>query len=189
MEKTYLFILDDSGKRKATFLLGIHGSTLEELQAKADAEYPGDTQLVGYGEEYFNNFAQGMIYVNGEFVPEPPYVPPLEDVQAAKIAELKTIRDNKEVEPIRTDKGLFDYDDKARDRIQAAIIALNAGGHIDWTLADNTNVTVTNLDLENVVRAVAVRSNTLHVIYRQLKEQVMAAETNEEVEAVVWPED
>ena len=189
MEKTYLFILDDSGKRKATFLLGIHGSTLEELQAKADAEYPGDFQLVGYGEEYFNNFAQGMIYVNGEFVPEPPYVPPLEDVQAAKIAELKTIRDNKEVEPIRTDKGLFDYDDKSRDRIQAAIIALNAGGHIDWTLADNTNVTVTNLDLENVVRAVAVRSNTLHVIYRQLKEQVMAAETNEEVEAVVWPED
>ena len=68
MEKTYLFILDDSGKRKATFLLGIHGSALEELQAKADAEYPGDFQLVGYGEEYFNNFAQGMIYVNGEFV-------------------------------------------------------------------------------------------------------------------------
>jgi len=189
MEKTYLFILDDSGKRKATFLKGAHGNTLEELQAKADAEYPGDFQLVGYGEDYFDKFVQGMIYVNGEFVPEPPYVPPLEDVQAAKISELKGIRDAKEVEPIRTDKGLFDYDDKARDRIQAAIIALNAGGHIDWTLADNTNVTVTNLDLENVVRAVAVRSNTLHVIYRQLKEQVMAAETNEEVEAVVWPED
>ena len=83
---------------------------------------------------------------------------------------------------------LFDYDDKARDRIQAAIIALNAGGHIDWTLADNTNVTVTNLDLEDVVRAVAVRSNTLHVTYRQLKEQVMAAETNEEVEAIHWQE-
>ena len=93
------------------------------------------------------------------------------------------------MEPIQTDKGLFDYDDKARDRIQAAIIALNAGGHIDWTLADNTNVTVTNLDLEDVVRAVAVRSNTLHVTYRQLKEQVMAAATNEEVEAIHWPEE
>jgi hypothetical protein len=113
----------------------------------------------------------------------------LNEAKETKISELKTIRDAKEVEPIQTDKGLFDYDDKARDRIQAAIIALNAGGRIDWTLADNTNVTVTNLDLEDVVRSVAVRSNTLHVTYRQLKEQVMAAETNEEVEAIHWPEE
>lgn len=189
MEKTYLFILDDSGKRKATFLKGIHGKTLEDLQAKANAEYPGDTQLVGEGEEYFNEFAQGKIYVNGRFIPEPPYIPPLADVQAAKISELKGIRDAKEVEPIRTEKGLFDYDDKARDRIQAAIIALNGGGQIEWTLADNTNVNVTNLDLEDVIRAVAVRSNTLHVTYRQLKEQVMAAQTNEEVQAITWPEE
>jgi len=120
---------------------------------------------------------------------EDDFKPPLSIVKENKISELKVVRDFKEVEPIQTDKGLFDYDDKARDRIQAAIIALNAGGRIDWTLADNTNVTVTNLDLEDVVRAVAVRSNTLHVTYRQLKEQVMAAETNEEVEAIHWPEE
>ena len=119
---------------------------------------------------------------------EDDFKPPLSIVKENKISELKVVRDFKEGEPSQTDKGLFDYDDKARDRIQAAIIALNAGGRIDWTLTDNTNVTVTNLDLEDVVRAVAVRSNTLHVTYRQLKEQVMAAETNEEVEAIHWPE-
>lgn len=192
MEKTYLFILDDSGKRKATFLQGIHGSTLEELQAKADAEYPGDTQLVGYGEEYFNNFAQGMIYVNGEFVPEPPYVPPLEDVQAAKIAELKTVRDNKEVEPIRTDKGLFDYDDKSRDRLAIARQALtDAGGEgtIMWTTADNQRVAMGVADFANINGAAALRSNSLHVLYNELKEQVNACETVEEVEAIHWPED
>ena len=192
MEKTYLFILDDSGKRKATFLLGIHGSTLEELQAKANAEYPGDTQLVGYGEEYFNNFAQGMIYVNGEFVPEPPYVPPLEDVQAAKISELKGIRDAKEVEPIRTDKGLFDYDDKSRDRLAIARQALtDAGGEgtIMWTTADNQRVAVGVADFANINGAAALRSNSLHVLYNDLKEQVNDCETVEEVEAIHWPEE
>ena len=94
---------------------------------------------------------------------EDDFKPPLSIVKENKISELKVVRDFKEVEPIQ-------------------------GGRIDWTLADNTNVTVTNLDLEDVVRAVAVRSNTLHVTYRQLKEQVMAAETNEEVEAIHWPE-
>ena len=192
MEKTYLFILDDSGKRKATFLLGVHGSTLEELQAKADAEYPGDLQLVGYGEEYFNNFAQGMIYVNGEFVPEPPYVPPLEDVKAAKIAELKTIRDAKEVEPIRTDKGIFDYDDKSRDRLAIARQALtDAGGEITimWTTADNQRVAMGVADFAAINSAAAVRSNSLHVLYNELKEQVNACETVEEVEAIHWPEE
>ena len=192
MEKTYLFILDDSGKRKATFLLGIHGSTLEELQAKADAEYPGDFQLVGYGEEYFNNFAQGMIYVNGEFVPEPPYVPPLEDVQAAKISELKGIRDAKEVEPIRTDKGLFDYDDKSRDRLAIARQALtDAGGEgtIMWTTADNQRVAMGVADFANINGAAALRSNSLHVLYNELKGQVNACETVEEVEAIHWPEE
>lgn len=191
MEKTYLFILDDSGKRKATFLQGVHGSTLEELQAKADAEYPGDFQLVGYGEEYFNNFAQGMIYVNGQFVDPPPYVPPLDDVKAAKISELKSIRDAKEVEPIRTDKGLFDYDDKSRDRLAIARQALtDAGGEgtIMWTTADNQRVAMGVADFANINGAAALRSNSLHVLYNELKEQVNECETAEEVEAIHWPE-
>lgn len=184
----YVFIIDpQTGERKATYLVGVHGS-LEEILQKAADEYPGDSPVEGDDELFNDLVGKNMLYVRGHCVERPPYVPALADVQAAKISELKTIRDAKEVEPIQTEKGLFDYDDKARDRIQAAIIALNAGGHIDWTLADNTNVTVTNLDLEDVVRAVAVRSNTLHVTYRQLKEQVMAAETNEEVEAIHWPE-
>ena len=49
-------------------------------------------------------------------VPPDPEPPTLEEVKAQKIAELKGIRDTKEVESIRTDKGIFDYDDKSRDR-------------------------------------------------------------------------
>ena len=192
MEKTYLFILNDGGRPKATFLKGAHGKTLEELQAKANTEYPGDPQLVGYGEDYFNKFAQGKIYVNGQFVDPPPYVPPLDDVKAVKISELKGIRDAKEVEPIQTEKGIFDYDDKSRDRLAIARQALtDAGGTgtILWTTADNQRVPLGVADFAAINGAAAVRSNALHVLYNELKTQVNECETVEEVAAIVWPED
>ena len=116
------------------------------------------------------------------------HIPTLDEVKAQKISELKDIRDIKEVEPIRTDKGLFDYDEKARDRIKDAMVALKYSDTIEWTLADNTDVSVSQLDLENVILAVASRSNDLHIKYRELKTQVNAAQTVEEVNAIQWTE-
>lgn len=124
--------------------------------------------------------------VNGGYIPKPPYVPTLEEAQNRKIEALKQARDQEEVEPIDVDGALFDYDEKARDRINAAIIALEGGGEIAWTLADNTNKTVTANDLKAVIVAVAIRSNILHVKYRTLKEQVLAATSNEAVDAIEW---
>lgn len=112
---------------------------------------------------------------------------PLENVRAHKIFELKAERDNKEVEPIAYDGHLYDYDSKARDRINAAIIALSLqgdGATIAWTTADNADTVVTANDLRAIVAAVAVRSNLLHVAYRKAKAQVEAAGTAVEVEAV-----
>ena len=191
MNNTYLFILDDEGKRIATFLLGVHGNTVEELHEKAEREYPGAPLLDG-GDDYFNEFAAGKIYVDGQFIDPPPYVPPLEDVKAAKISELKGIRDAKEVEPIQTEKGIFDYDDKSRDRLAIARQALtDAGGTgtIMWTTADNQRVAMGVADFAAINGAAAVRSNSLHVLYNELKEQVNACETVEEVEAIHWPEE
>ena len=111
----------------------------------------------------------------------------LESVKEHKILTLKIQRDNLEVEPITYNGHTFDYDDKARDRINAAIIALSLQGEgatIDWTTADNQDVKVTANDLRMVIAAVAVRSNTLHMAYRKAREQVEAASTAEEVEAV-----
>ena len=100
---------------------------------------------------------------------------------------LKRQRDTAEVEPIEYNGNSFDYDDKARDRINAAITALSLqgeGASIDWTTADNADVKVTANDLRRVIAAVAVRSNALHTAYRTAKAQVEAASTAEEVEAV-----
>ena len=110
----------------------------------------------------------------------------LEQLKADKINELKSIRDAEEVKPIAHNGNLFDFDDKARDRINSAIIALSITGQsIAWTTADNTNVSVTADDLRGVIAAVALRSNKLHNAYRTAKEKVLEATTKEEVEKVV----
>lgn len=115
--------------------------------------------------------------------------PSLDELKAQKLTELKTIRDNEEVKPIECNGNLFDFDDKARDRINSAIIALSITGQsIEWTTADNTNVLVTADDLRGVVANVAVRSNDLHVKYRELKEQVEACKSKEELDEIQWGE-
>ena len=112
---------------------------------------------------------------------------PLENVKQHKIMELKRQRDAAEVEPVKYGGHLYDYDSKARDRIAAAIIALDVqgdGAKISWTTADNEDAVVTAADLRAIVAAVAVRSNLLHVAYRKAKEQVEAAVTADEVRDV-----
>lgn len=113
----------------------------------------------------------------------------IEQLKQDKINEFKNIRDTEEVKPISYNGNLFDFDDKARDRINSAIIALSITGQsIEWTTADNTNVSVTAGDLRGVVANVAMRSNELHVKYRQLKEQVEACTTKEELDEIQWGE-
>ena len=114
---------------------------------------------------------------------------PLDVIKTTKLAELKNIRDTLETEPIEYNGNNFDYDEKARDRINAAIIALDITGQsIEWATSDNTNVTVTADDLRGVVANVVMRSNELHIKYRELKEQVTACTTKEELDKIQWEE-
>ena len=111
----------------------------------------------------------------------------LESVKEHKILTLKIQRDNLEVEPITYQGYSFDYDSKARDRISAAIIALELQGEgatIEWTTADNADTPVTANDLKMIIAAVAVRSNKLHTAFRIAKQIVEAATTAAEADAV-----
>lgn len=112
---------------------------------------------------------------------------PIENIRARKIVELKRQRDSKEVEPVEYGRHLYDYDSQARDRINAAIIALDVqgeGAKISWTTADNEDAEVTAQDLRMIIASVAARSNKLHTAYRAAKAQVEAAGTADEVRAV-----
>ena len=113
---------------------------------------------------------------------------PLEVIKQRKITELKYQRDKAEVEPIIYQGYSFDYDDKARDRISAAIVALEVLGAsvtLIWTTADNKDVKVTASDLRGIIAQVALRSDKLHTAYRKAKEKVETAITKAEVENVV----
>ena len=112
---------------------------------------------------------------------------PIEIIRTRKIIELKRQRDAAEVEPVEYGGHLYDYDSKARDRIAAAIIALDVqgeGAKISWTTADNNDAVVTAQDLRMIIASVAARSNALHTAYRTAKAKVEAAGTAEEVRAV-----
>ncbi|WP_417577268.1 DUF4376 domain-containing protein [Phascolarctobacterium succinatutens] len=112
---------------------------------------------------------------------------PIENVKQRKILMLKRQRDTAEVEPIEYGGHSFDYDDKARDRIAAAIIALDVqgdGAKISWTTANNEDAVVTAQDLRMIIAAVAVRSNALHTAYRAAKAQVEAAQNKDEIDTI-----
>lgn len=112
---------------------------------------------------------------------------PIEYFKNRRIETLKMQRDKAEVEPIEYQGYSFDYDDKARERINAAIIALEVAGvsaALIWTTADNQDVKVTASDLRSIIAQVALRSDKLHTAYRKAKEKVETATTKEEVEAI-----
>lgn len=112
---------------------------------------------------------------------------PIEYFKNRRIETLRMQRDKAEVEPIEYKGYFFDYDEKARDRINAAIIALELQGEgatIEWTTADNEDAVVTAQDLRMIIASVAARSNKLHTAYRAAKAQVEAAVTADEVRAV-----
>lgn len=141
--------------------------------------------------EYPNDDLDGYIALVDAFIKskaDREYVAPtFEEIVAAKLSELKSTRDTLETEPIEYSGNLFDFDEKARDRINAAIIALSLqgeGASIDWTTADNQDVKVTVNDLRMVIAMIAQRSNALHVAYRAAKDKVETATTVAEVDAI-----
>lgn len=111
----------------------------------------------------------------------------IETIKQRKILMLKRQRDNAEVAPIPYNGNTYDYDSKARERIAAAIVALDVqgeGAKISWTTADNEDAVVTAQDLRMIIASVAARSNKLHTAYRTAKAQVEATGSAEEVDVV-----
>lgn len=186
-QNQYLILPDGNGGRRDTKLAVEHSEEqIAELlkQGYVIVNHDDFNKLIGNGNGEYLIADDGVVYPK----PAPTDAELLAAAKPAKIAELKAERDSKEVEPIEYGGNLYDYDDKARERINAAIIALDVQGadaSIDWTTADNADTPVTANDLKMIIAAVAVRSNKLHTAYRVAKEKVEAATTKEEVENVV----
>ena len=183
-------ILPENGQRKDTKLAVEHSEEqIAEMlkQGYVIVNHDDFNKLIGNADGEYLIADDGSVYPK----PAPTDAELLAVAKPAKIAELKAERDSKEVEPITYNGNRYDYDDKARERINAAIIALDvqtaqtkATAVIDWTTADNQDVKVTADDLRMIIASVANRSNALHVAYRAAKDKGEAATTVAEVEAI-----
>ena len=113
-------------------------------------------------------------------------VEPLEHAKLRYISAAKSYRDAQEVAAITYNGNDYDYDAKARERLNIARQALEDLGteSIDWTTADNTDVTLTVADFAAINSVAATRSNALHVAYRGTKEKLEAATNIEELEQI-----
>ena len=183
-------ILPENGNRKDTKLAVEYSEeqiTEYLKQGYVIVNHDDFNKLIGNANGDYLIADDGVVYPK----PAPTDVELLAAAKPAKIAALKAERDSKEVEPITYNGNSYDYDDKARERINAAIIALDvqtvqakATASIDWTTADNQDVKVTADDLRCVIAMVAQRSNALHVAYREAKVKVEQATTVAEVDAI-----
>lgn len=179
-------ILPDNGQRKDTKLAVEYGE--KEIAEFIKSGYVIVNQadfnrLIGNAGREYLVADDGSVYPK----PAPTDAELLASAKVAKIAELKAQRDTAEVEPINYQGYSFDYDSKARERINAAIIALEVAGAsatLTWTTADNRDVKVTASDLRGIIAQVALRSDNFHTAYRKAKAKVEAATTKEEVEAI-----
>lgn len=71
--------------------------------------------------------------------------------------------------PITTSKGAFDVDDVSFQNITIACSSFSAisdpqTNTLTWKLEDNTFVSVTQQDLQDVINAVAIRANHIHTM-------------------------
>lgn len=183
-------ILPEAGQRKDTKLAVEHSEEqIAEMlkQGYVIVNHDDFNKLIGNGDGEYLIADDGSVYPK----PAPTDAELLAVAKPAKIAELKAERDTREVEPITYNGNSYDYDDKARERINAAIIALDvqtaqtkAVASIDWTTADNADVKVTANDLRMVIAMIAQRSNALHVAYRAAKDKVEQAASVAEVDAI-----
>lgn len=114
--------------------------------------------------------------------------PVLDDVKAQKKFELKYERDKREVAVIAYKGKQFDYDDKARERLNIARQALEDNNipSQTWTCADNSITELTVADFKALNTLAAQRSGQLHEQYNKLKFYINTLKTIEAIEAVTF---
>ena len=110
-----------------------------------------------------------------------------------KWAEVKLWR----AESISTDMvtpfGVFQCRDEDRQNITAAVLlaqTLSAAGQpvaLDWTLADNSVVTLDATQIVTVGLLLGQKVQAAHAVARGLRNQIEVANSNEAVDVVAWP--
>jgi hypothetical protein len=116
-------------------------------------------------------------------------------LQDAKWESIKRQREAAKVAPtMETPFGLIDADAKAMENIKAALLGLREAdslglpaGPIEWTMADNSAVSLSLQDLGTISVLLLQRGDAAHQTGRALRDAIYAATRPEDVEAITWP--
>jgi hypothetical protein len=116
----------------------------------------------------------------------------MEPARAAKWSQIKAARDADENGGFDTAWGRFDSDPASQTKLigaaQLASIALAQGAPfgIEWTLQDNTSVPLDANQMISVGVALAAHIDAAHQRGRQLRAQIEAATTLQDLESITW---
>lgn len=102
----------DTGERETSYVVGIHGETVDELKALAAKNYPDGVAIEQDGEEWNNAVQNDLIYKAGRMVERP--APTEDEVREQKLATLDS-----------------EYSQKISD-VEAEMAKANAIGDTDY---------------------------------------------------------
>ena len=105
----------------------------------------------------------------------------LDDIKAQKWIEIKSQRDQLEFGGFEFEGSIYDSDQVSQGRIMGAVAA---GVDQTWTLANNTTVELTALQLQQLYAALQAHIASVHERGRIARQLIFDAETKEQVEAV-----
>ena len=113
----------------------------------------------------------------------------LEDLKNEQWEYIKQIRTQKEQAGFTWNNNIFDSDIVSQQKILGAaqLATLDPNYVVDWTLQNNSVITLNAEQVIEVGRALGEHLTQLHLISQQLRQQIDAATNKQQVEAVIWP--
>ncbi|WP_265491205.1 DUF4376 domain-containing protein [Mergibacter septicus] len=181
MEKNYLIILDENGKRITSLVVGIHANTIDELIAFAQQHYSNYTYVVADDELQNQLLDQQMVYQEGKVVKLEVDREVLKAEQQNAIRnQINALRDKKTAGGVyvqQIDKWI-DTDDKAQRNLSNIKSSFDLFGEqeIYWTCADNDTIPINKQKLIAMWAAIMSVIQQNHANAIKHKTAMLAAE-------------
>lgn len=180
------YIIEDTGK----ILTTLQGdSNMVELNTAPDAVFIDTNDIVNISDYY--DFDQHRFISIGEALAPhcifdyeiKQWIDPrsLDDIKAQKWAEIKVQRDQLEFGGFEFEGNIYDSNQVSQGRIMGATLA---GVDQVWTLADNTTVSLTASQLQQLYASLQAHIASVHERGRIARQLIFKSETKEQVESI-----
>jgi len=117
----------------------------------------------------------------------------IEELRETKWSEIKAARTAVFDAPLETPHGIFDSDSESRTFIESTIVLLQtmaargSAGTVNFILFDNSRVTLNLEQMSTVGLLLGSKIQTAFDVSADLRADIDAATTSEQLEGIVWP--